>query len=276
MLKQRLITAIILVPLVIFSVLKAPTAVVAFLFALIVLAAGWEWNTLMKTTRAARSGLAIALLLLLLPGGYLVIDDGFSVQVLLAMASALWLVLFVAVVRAERYAEVVQAADKSRYVPLGLFVLLFAWCAAVALHAGENRGPELLVYALALVWLADSGAYFAGRRWGKDKLAPDLSPGKTWQGLYGALVTTFLFALAAAWYFALTGAGLVIFVLVSMVAVVFSVIGDLFESWIKRRAGVKDSGHILPGHGGVLDRIDSLLAALPIFAFGLRVFGVMS
>ena len=129
-------------------------------------------------------------------------------------------------------------------------------------------------YIIALVAVADIGAYFSGKRFGKTKLAPNLSPGKTREGVYGALVLALLWAILGAAIGGHGGFDGLLFVVFSMLAAVMSVLGDLFESLIKREAGAKDSGTLLPGHGGVLDRIDGLLAALPVFALGLLWIGV--
>ena len=126
------------------------------------------------------------------------------------------------------------------------------------------------MFLLMLIWVADIGAYFAGRRWGRRKLAPTISPGKTWEGVWGAAAAAAAFALVGA---AVLGVGSRWpgFVAVCMVTVVFSIVGDLFESMLKRQRGVKDSGSLVPGHGGVLDRLDSLLAAAPVFLLGWLV-----
>ena len=128
------------------------------------------------------------------------------------------------------------------------------------------------MYLFLLVWGADSGAYFVGRKFGKKKLAPNVSPNKSVEGLYGGILTSMLIVVAvASLYLDMTWPELCLFLILSVITVFSSVLGDLFESMIKRRAGIKDSGRILPGHGGVLDRIDSLLAAAPIFATGIYV-----
>jgi phosphatidate cytidylyltransferase len=154
--------------------------------------------------------------------------------------------------------------------PIGWIVLVGFWVALVQLHA---RSPWLLLAAMAVVWIADTAAYFAGRAFGRHRLAPAVSPGKTWEGVAGAVVAVALYALACAYFLPHFGlapephpATLVAWLVLGMVLTAVSVIGDLYESWLKRAAGVKDSGRLLPGHGGILDRIDALLAALPLAA----------
>ena len=152
---------------------------------------------------------------------------------------------------------------------IGLVLLVPSWQGLVYLQGLEN-GPWWVLYAMSLVWAADTGAYFAGRSFGKRKLAPAVSPGKTLEGLYGGIAATSLLALAvAAFSPAAQKMGVVGFLLVSVMAVLASVLGDLFESMAKRHRGIKDSSQLLPGHGGVLDRIDSITAAVPVFVTGM-------
>ena len=128
------------------------------------------------------------------------------------------------------------------------------------------------MYLFLLVWGADSGAYFVGRKFGKNKLAPNVSPNKSVEGLYGGIATTIIIMFVVQYFYLnLTALQLILFLILSLITVFASVLGDLFESMVKRRAGIKDSGRVLPGHGGVLDRIDSLLAAAPVFAAGIYV-----
>ena len=132
-----------------------------------------------------------------------------------------------------------------------------------------QQSPWWLLYVFLLVWCADSGAYFVGRKFGRRKMAPNVSPNKSMEGLAGGIVTGLLVVIAISIFkLQLTGTALATFVTLSVVTILASVLGDLFESMLKRRADVKDSGTILPGHGGILDRIDSLLSAMPIFALG--------
>jgi phosphatidate cytidylyltransferase len=140
-----------------------------------------------------------------------------------------------------------------------------------ALHIGSDwQGPGWLFYALSLVWIADIGAYFSGKKFGKNKLAPHISPGKTKEGLVGAVVATSLYTLGASYYFELNTDRAIMLVMLSVILTLISVNGDLYISFLKREAGLKDSGCILPGHGGMLDRIDSVLAAMPVFLLGFN------
>jgi phosphatidate cytidylyltransferase len=150
----------------------------------------------------------------------------------------------------------------------GLLALSLAWIAMVRMRIDLPHGERAVLYALLIVWLADSGAYFAGRAFGVRKLAPAVSPGKTWAGLWGGLAACAILAVLAAWLF-----GLPLWPLlgVTLVIGVFSVVGDLTESLCKRFAGLKDSGNLIPGHGGMLDRFDSLLAALPLLLLGIHL-----
>lgn len=149
----------------------------------------------------------------------------------------------------------------------GWIVLIGAWVAIVQLQA---RSPWLVLAAMAIVWIADTAAYFSGRAFGRRKLAPQVSPGKTWEGVYGGLAAVAIYALvltplAARAGFAVERSpmSVVLWIAGALALAALSVVGDLCESLLKRQAGVKDSGHLLPGHGGVLDRIDALLAAMP-------------
>jgi phosphatidate cytidylyltransferase len=142
------------------------------------------------------------------------------------------------------------------------------------IHAAPSHGHGWALYALVLGWSADSFAYLAGKRWGRRKLAPAISPGKTWTGVYGGLVATAVVAAIGGWLLGVQDLRLLALVALAMVCVCFSVVGDLFESLIKRHAGVKDSGALFPGHGGVFDRLDGIFALLPLFALGKLLLGL--
>ncbi|HEX7026864.1 MAG TPA: phosphatidate cytidylyltransferase, partial [Gammaproteobacteria bacterium] len=158
--------------------------------------------------------------------------------------------------------------NKYLKLAIGLVVLLPPWFAIVDLRGTQTFGPHLALYTFLIFWAADIGAYIAGRSMGRKKLASNISPGKTLEGVYGAAAAVVLLAVGGAYYFDLRGGEFMVFVLISVLAAAVSIIGDLYESLLKRMAGVKDSGKILPGHGGMLDRIDSLTAGAPVFALG--------
>jgi phosphatidate cytidylyltransferase len=151
----------------------------------------------------------------------------------------------------------------------GLLVLVPAWLALSRLHA---LGPELLLFLILLVVAADVGAYFAGRSFGRNKLAPRVSPGKTWEGVLGGFVAAAVMAAVGVWWFKVDAPR---FAALCIIVVVASIIGDLTESLFKRHAGLKDSGTLLPGHGGLLDRVDSITAAAPVFLVGLERLGLL-
>jgi len=155
----------------------------------------------------------------------------------------------------------------------GLITLIPAWVALMFLHSSPSSGAALLLFLLVLMWVADSGAYFAGRRWGRTKLAPGISPGKTMEGVVGALAGALVCGLIWAGLQGYGGLDSLLFVLLCLITTLLSVVGDLFESLTKRLRNLKDSGQTFPGHGGVLDRIDSLTAAAPLFVAGLLLIG---
>ncbi len=271
MLKQRVITALILAPLVIAGVLLLPTGVLALLLALVVAVGAREWAILSGIpSLAGQVGYSLALLAAMLGVFYLLPTPGYLWVIAL---SVFWWAT--ALVRLARFQGIDGAP--SGFEPLraleGGAVLVPAWLALVMLHQRPDGGPLLLLFLLILIWSADVGAYFAGHRWGRHKLAPQVSPGKTREGVYGAMASALLCGLFLVWW---QGSGLgqaPLLLLLCLVTMLFSVVGDLFESLLKRRRGMKDSGALLPGHGGMLDRIDSLTAAAPVFLLGLTLFG---
>jgi phosphatidate cytidylyltransferase len=159
------------------------------------------------------------------------------------------------------------AIDK---LAVAILVIPAAVISMYAIH-NADQGPQWLFYSLSLVWVADTGAYFSGKKFGKKKLAPKISPGKTREGLLGAVLATSVYTFLAGNYFGLEVEKILLLLLLSFVLTLVSVAGDLYESLLKREAGLKDSGVILPGHGGMLDRIDSVLAAMPVFLVGFNL-----
>lgn len=263
MLRQRVITALVLGPLVILVVLAVPHTITAAVLSLLVVAGAWEWSAFpgfaQNSTRLAYVGL---IALCLAAAWYVGILNGQS-DLMLYGAIAWWLLalLWIALAPAN--------VTRTTAMIAGLFVLVPTWVALVRLHA---EGPQLLLFLLLLVVAADIGAYFAGRAFGKHKLAPKVSPGKTWEGVFGGLMAALLMAAAGVWWFQMST---VPFMILCLVVAVASVVGDLTESLFKRHAGLKDSGSLLPGHGGVLDRVDSVTAAAPVFVIGLERLGLL-
>ena len=267
-LRQRALTAFILGPLVLAAVLWLPTPGFALFLGLVTLGAAWEWAPLAGLERRYdRIGylafIGILLLCLwLLPGLRLWV---------MGVAAAWWILqtLHLARLREVPPKAGVQVSDLGS----GVLVLAAPWAALVALHQIDPQGPVLVLFLMALVWTADSLAYFVGRRFGRIKLAPRISPGKTREGVYGALVGAVLWGLLYGWIRSIGLSGTLLAALLCVLTVLVSVVGDLYESLLKRGRGLKDSSHLLPGHGGLLDRVDSLTAAAPVFVLGLAVIG---
>jgi phosphatidate cytidylyltransferase len=186
------------------------------------------------------------------------------------LRAALWLALAFWTAMAAWIFVLPRKNGRTAVFLAGVFALSLAWMALVRMRIDWPAGHEAVLYSLLIVWLADSGAYFAGRAWGVRKLAPLVSPGKTVAGLWGGVVACALLAvLASLW----RGQGMATLALTTVLVGFYSVVGDLLESHCKRFAGVKDSGNLIPGHGGVLDRFDSLLAAAPCLMLGLVLLG---
>ncbi len=266
MLKQRTLTALVIAPIAIAIVLFLPTWTVGLIIAAICLIATWEWSQLAGiATQAARIALVVAnaALFALL---WTIRDDVLAWYVI-GIGVGGWL-LALAWMRNFSWGAAPTPEHRAVKLVAGELAILPAWLALVHLHGEPDRGHVWTLFAIVLVWIADTGAYFAGKRFGTVKLAPNISPNKTRAGVWGALVATMVFAAVCFWLLDARGARLVALVVLTLVAVLASIAGDLFESLLKRQAGVKDSGTIFPGHGGMLDRIDSLLAALPVFVAG--------
>jgi phosphatidate cytidylyltransferase len=270
-LKQRLLTAAVLIPLVVWGIIGLSNATLGYILALFVLIGAWEWARLIGLQATpARLGYALLIALLLGALHYMIESLPDTVFYVLLLAGFWWLVGTGWVLAYKGGGLTANDAPIGAFA--GVLVLVPTWLALTRIHAFTTAGPYLMLYVIVLMWFADSGAYFAGRKLGRHKLAPRVSPGKTIEGVVGGLIAAGIYALICALYFELPALGVIGFVALSLVVVLFSVVGDLFESLFKRRVGVKDSGQLLPGHGGMLDRIDSLTAAAPVFALGLSLF----
>jgi phosphatidate cytidylyltransferase len=263
-LRARVLTAVLLAPLVMLAVLLLPTIWLALSLMLFVAMASWEWVALAgfraRGARVLYVGLVLATLVLLwwAPSQ---LD-----QLFLAAAALWWIVLSL---RLPFIKQITQpSATEPGLLLLGLLVLIGPWLALVQLHALADQGPLVTLGLLMLIWIADSAAYFGGRRFGRAKLSLLLSPGKTRVGVYVGVMAAAAWGWLIAVLLGLTAWQVLLFLLISVLAAVMSVVGDLFESLLKRRRGIKDAGSLLPGHGGMLDRVDSLTAAAPLFALG--------
>jgi len=261
-LRQRVLTAIVLVPLLLAGLFLLPGKGWQLLTCLPIAIAAGEWARLC----GYRSGLRIAFIGILVAsclGFVAAFSSGNYVSLAVGLSSLLFVValMFWAIAAPLWLHRGWHLRQPLLLGVVGWIVLVPAWLAAAYLQ----RSPWLLLAVLLVVWIADTAAYFSGRSFGRRKLAPQISPGKTWEGVIGALVAVLIYGLVAS--FVLQPGATIYDRLAALIFVavltILSIVGDLFESWIKREAGAKDSGNLLPGHGGVLDRIDSLTAALP-------------
>lgn len=261
MFRARLVTALFLLVGFLAALFKLPEFHWAALMLGMIVLGAWEWGRLATFSQQGQRLFALLVLVVgvtLLPG---VIPGDWAHQALfwgILAAVPLWLVL-----APLWLLKMHRETRKPLMAVAGVAALLPGWLALVALR---NTSPWLVLGLMATVWIADSAAYFAGKAFGRRKLAPQISPGKTWEGVAGALVAVTLYGGVV---HVLTGISL--WLVVGLWGVtVLSIVGDLFESLLKRQAGLKDSGTVLPGHGGVLDRIDGLLPTLPLAAFYLH------
>ncbi|MDE1165981.1 MAG: phosphatidate cytidylyltransferase [Pseudomonas sp.] len=260
MLKQRIITALILLPIALCGFFLLEGAGFALFIGLVVTLGAWEWARLAGfEAQPARIGFAAVVALLLF---FLYLSPSLAPFVLGA-AVLWWAVATYLVLTYPRTAE--RWSSVACKLLIGLLILLPAWQGLVLIKEWP-LGNWLILSVMVLVWGADIGAYFSGKAFGKRKLAPQVSPGKSWEGFYGGMALCLAIALVVGLLRHWSLGELVMGLLGTALVVAISVVGDLTESMFKRRAGIKDSSNLLPGHGGVLDRIDSLTAAIPLFA----------
>ncbi len=271
-LRRRVVTAAIALPVVVGAIMALPTPVFGALFGALAAIGAWEWAGLRAgATAGYRGGYAAATAAALAALGAPQVPMTLTWAVLLA-GVAWWSAALALVVRTQQQQPAGRAGPLAHAV-CGWLVLVPAWLALYRLHGSGEDGPALVLGLLVVVWVADVGAYFAGRRFGRRKLAPRVSPGKTWEGLAGAVAAVVPVGVAFALAAGIVGAAVATFAALCAATALVSVVGDLTESVFKRRAGVKDSGTLFPGHGGVLDRIDSITAAAPCFVMGLALHG---
>jgi phosphatidate cytidylyltransferase len=264
-LKKRILTAAVLIALALAVVLLLPPVATVIALTLVVLAGAWEWSAFLRAPQGLVRALYVAIVAGLLPLAWRLTAGPEGLAIVISVAVAWWIIALLWVIFAPRRASRWAAALA------GWLALVPCWVALLRLRLDLARGAQWMLFVLILVWVADVGAFFVGRRFGKMRLAPDVSPGKTWEGVLGGAVVSALVAVIGSRWF---GIPPLFFVPLCLAAVAFSVVGDLTESLLKRFAGVKDSGTLFPGHGGVMDRIDSVTSAAPVLFFGLLALGV--
>lgn len=269
MLKTRILTSLVLIPSFLFALFLLPDWVWAILMLGISLIALSEWGIMAKFSVALNrvyvlASFIMACVILLIANSYGNHWLVYRALDIFIVSSAFW-VIVVPFLLFKNF----NVKHKVWQAILGWLVILPLWLALVCLKMAD---PWILLGLSATVWLADSAAYFAGKKFGKHKLAPSISPGKTWEGVAGGLIAVTIYALALSWSFALP---LIPTLIILWIVGILSVLGDLFESMIKRQANVKDSGSILPGHGGILDRVDGLTSSLPVAVFLIFIYSIL-
>lgn len=263
MLRERVMTALVLAALVLSVMFLLPHVATMAALSLLIVAAAWEWSAFPRFTRHSARVVYVAFVAACIAATWWFGVEREEMDRLI-LAALLWWVfalIWVSVAPAQ--------VNRTTAAGAGLLVLVPAWLALARLHA---LGPQLLLFLILLVVAADVGAYFAGRRFGRNKLAPRVSPGKTWEGVLGGFAGAALMAALGVWWFHVDAPR---FLALCIIVVVASIVGDLTESLFKRHAGLKDSGTLLPGHGGLLDRVDSVTAAAPVFLIGLERLGLL-
>jgi len=264
-LRKRVVTAVVLAVILVAIVLLLPPVATLVLLTVLVLAGAWEWSAFLRVSGVVVRTLYVAFLGMMMPLVWYVTGTEEGRSIVLAIAVLWWLVALAWIVFAPQRVSSWSAAFA------GVLSLLPAWLALMRMRRDLDHGAEWMLFTLVLVFAADIGAFFAGRRFGRLRLAPAVSPGKTWEGVLGGVAGGVLVAIAgSAWF----GVPLRLLLPLCLAAVAFSIVGDLTESLLKRFAGLKDSGTLFPGHGGVMDRVDSVTGAAPVLLFGLTVLGV--
>jgi phosphatidate cytidylyltransferase len=262
MLKQRVLTAIVALAILSVVLFVVPAMVARMVIAVLMLAAAWEWSGFIFNEESKLKYVYVLFIAILIAVIYSELPNVSLLDITLKVSLGWWIAAL-----AWMFFFPTPIAPPVAWI-CGALVIVPAWLALDHLYL---LSPEMLLFALLIVWVADMGAYFVGKGFGRVKLAPQISPGRTWEGVLGGLCAVMVLAAIGAEVFEINITVLVPFCLaVAMI----SIVGDLTESMFKRNAGMKDSGSLFPGHGGVLDRIDSVTAAAPLFALALRWIGI--
>ncbi len=272
MIVQRVITAVILILVATLVVLFAPAQLFAVLTATLCLGATWEWSQLAGLVSPFARAVAVVVLTALFILLWWLRNP--VLWLLLLLAGTAWWLLACAWLRHISFGAAPTRENRRLKLLAGVFVIVPAWIAIQELHNNHCLHHNVLWILLVLftIWGADTAAYFSGRRFGRRKLAPQISPGKTWAGAYAGVPGGMAISVLSGYcLLGLRGWPLLGLMLLGLLTAVASIVGDLLESLLKRHARQKDSGSLIPGHGGLLDRLDSLFAALPIFTLGLLI-----
>lgn len=286
MTKTRFLAALVMGPAAILAVLFLPTPWMMVLAAVLFLAGLWEWfkladveDTLTRTFLLAAN---LLLMVMLVWGSRTERGGSLALFHLMILVGLGWWLLAALWLRFPTFGSHHEGWARAIKLAAGTLAVVPAWCALAVIHGDPAdaatvgiipRNHLWLLTALMMIWMADTGAYFAGRKFGRHKLSPRISPNKTVEGLIGGAVAAMVFGLIFAMIAGASTAQLPWVALTALITVIASVVGDLFESLLKRHAGAKDSSDLIPGHGGILDRVDSVLAALPVFAICKASFG---
>ena len=269
MLLQRILTAVPLALLAIWFVLTQSTESLFYALLFFIAISAWEWSMLCGFNHVLmRVSYALIIIALIYLAQYLLHEKLLNIT-WLSLVTVVWWLLVIYRMSSQHPEE---KSDQKSFIKLsiGFITLVPPMLAMMYIHQ-QPQGASWLLYSLSMVWIADTGAYFSGKSFGKNKLAPKLSPGKTREGFYGAVFATALYSILAGVYFELDFIQMLELLIIGFFATIYSVAGDLFISLLKRERGVKDTGAILPGHGGILDRIDSVTSSAPLFALLLGV-----
>lgn len=269
MLKQRVITAIVIFSIFCVTLFLAPPFVFAYFVGFVCLVSAWEWGNLSSLKNYLSRGLYVVFVALIGFAGWFFHEQGLLPITGLLIAVALWWAVALLWVQSYPASTVLWGPSAIKLI-MGLFVILPTWMSFSVLRY-QPQGHLLVLSVVLVVAAADIGAYFSGRAFGKRKLAPAISPGKSWEGVVGGVIGAMLVAYCFAVLVGSSSHWLPM--LIAIPTALVSVLGDLFESMLKRHRGIKDSSNILPGHGGLLDRVDGLVAAVPIFTLGVLVSG---
>ena len=265
MTKIRVITSLIMAPSAICAILFLPIDWLAPLSGAIFLLGLWEWLRLVGLQETKLRATILVAMILMMWGMYTTLPSETVMRTARLVGNVFWLLTLFWLARPKLGSAFLRGCA-------GLLVTLSAWASLILLQTGNSSGPRWLLTALCIVWAADTGAYFVGRKFGRRPLAKYISPNKTIEGAFGGIIAGLLAALVFGWLAGAQQSHFLQLVCIAVFSTCAAIVGDLFESLLKRHAGMKDSGTLIPGHGGVLDRIDGVLAALPIFALGKDLF----